>query len=109
MDGRKAGVEAVLGMAGRGALLSVKRKVFFLQLFKMDMFTQSIYLKKKKPEFVFPVYNTRYFKAIKIFKVVCLVIWTVPTRLSHFSETVWGMGWGQGLGPEHLCPLLTRV
>lgn len=46
MDGRKAGVEAVLGMAGRGALLSVKRKVFFLQLFKMDMFTQSIYLKK---------------------------------------------------------------
>lgn len=30
----------------RDALLSVKRKVFFLQLFKVDMFTQSIYLKK---------------------------------------------------------------
>lgn len=46
-------VEAVLGMAGRGALLSVKRKVFFLQLFKMDMFTQSIYLKKNKQSLYF--------------------------------------------------------
>lgn len=53
MDGRKAGVEAVLGMAGRGALLSVKRKVFFLQLFKMDMFTQSIYLKTNKQSLYF--------------------------------------------------------
>lgn len=66
-------MEGVLGMGGKGALLSVKRKVFFLQLFKMDMFTQSIYL--KKTEFVFSVYITRYFKAIKIFKIVCLVIW----------------------------------
>lgn len=44
-EGSSSLVEGVLGMEERGALLSVKRKVFFLQLFKVDMFTQPIYLK----------------------------------------------------------------
>lgn len=34
----------------------------------------SIHLFKKKHNLLFPVCNTRYFKAIKIFKVVCFII-----------------------------------
>lgn len=52
-EGSSRLVEGVLGMEQREALLSVKRKVFFLQLFKVDMFTQSIYLKKHNLYFLF--------------------------------------------------------
>lgn len=52
-EGSSSLVEGMLGMEERDALLSVKRKVFFLQLFKVDMFTQSISLFKKKHNLYF--------------------------------------------------------